>query len=76
MSVQDAVRTVTVPAQAGPVDPPLTTAAPAALPRAGVPGRDRRLTSEERQFILGASITFGGLAVIIVTFLLLSTQVW
>ena len=74
MSVQDAVRTVTIPAQAGPADPPLE-AAPSA-PRAGVPGRDRPLTSDERQFILGATITFGGLAVIIVTFLLLATQVW
>ena len=74
MSVQDAVRTVTIPEQAGPSDPPLA-AAPAA-PRAGVPGRDRPLTSDEKQFILGASITFGGLAAIIVTFLLLSVYVW
>lgn len=74
MSVQDAVRTVTVPQQGGPADPPLAAARPA--PRAGVPGADRPLTSEERQFILGASITFGGLAVILVTFLLLSVYVW
>lgn len=74
MSVQDAVRSITIPQQAGPADPPLT-AAPLA-PRAGVPGRDRPLTSDEKQFILGASITFGGLAVIIVTFLLLSVYVW
>lgn len=78
MSVKDAVRTVTVPHQGGPADPPLVTAAPApgALPRAGVPGRDRSLTVDERQFLVGASITFGGLAIIIVTFLLLATQVW
>lgn len=74
MSVQDAVRTVTIPAQGGPADPPLAAAPPA--PRVGVPGRDRPLTSDEKQFILGASITFGGLAVIIVTFLLLSVYVW
>lgn len=74
MSVQDAVRTVTIPEQAGPADPPLTAAASA--PRAGVPGANRPLTSDEKQFILGASITFGGLAVIIVTFLLLSVYVW
>lgn len=77
MSVQDATRTVTVPQQAGPADPPL-----ASLPvrpssaTPGVPGRDRPLTSEERQFVLGAVITFGGLAAIFVTFLLLSVYVW
>lgn len=75
MSVQDAVRTVTVPQQAEPADPPLAASATPA-PRAGVPGRDRPLTSDERQFILGATITFGGLAVIIVTFLLLSVYAW
>jgi hypothetical protein len=74
MSVQDAVRTVTIPQQAGPADPPLAARPPA--PRAGVPGHARPLTSDEKQFILGASITFGGLAVIIVTFLLLSVYAW
>lgn len=76
MSVQDAVRTVTIPKQAGPADPPLTAPVAAPAARAGIPGADRPLTSDERQFILGASITFGGLAAIIVTFLLLSVYVW
>lgn len=76
MSVKDAVRTVSIPRQAGPADPPLPTPPAAAPTSVGVPGRDRPLTSDEKQFILGAIITFGGLALIIVTFLLLSTQVW
>ena len=75
MSVKDAVRTVTVPQQAGPADPPLEAPAPTP-PWVGVPGNARALTKEEREFLLGAIITFGGLAVIIVTFLLLATQVW
>ena len=74
MSTQDDLRTVTVPRQAGPSDPPLTEPAP--VPTAGIPGHDRPLTSEEKQFLVGASITFGGLALMIVTFLLLATQVW
>ena len=76
MSVKDAVRTVSIPQQAGPAEPPLAATSAPAAPTAGVPGRDRPLTSDEKQFILGASITFGGLALIIVTFLLLATQVW
>lgn len=78
MSVQDAVRTVTVPRQAEPADPPLTSAAPppAAPPRAGVIGRDRPLTKDEREFVLMTGGVFGALSVIIVTFLLLAQYVW
>jgi predicted lipid-binding transport protein (Tim44 family) len=74
MTVQDATRTVTVPQQAGPVDPLVTPAAePAAAP---VLGRDRPLTADERQFLLGGLAMGLGLGLYIVTGLLLSLLVW
>ena len=77
MTVQDDVRTVTIPRPAEPSDPPLVDAPiPTSAPSAGVAGRDRPLTTDERLFVLGMAGVFGWLSVYIVTFLLLSTYVW
>jgi hypothetical protein len=74
MTVQDATRTVVVPQQARPVDPPLAPAPePAAAP---LLGRDRPLTAEERQFLLGGLAMCLCLGLYIVTGLLLSLLVW
>lgn len=80
MSVQDAVRTASVPSPSKPADPPLAAPAPLLdIPTgaaAGVPGRDRPLTRDEREFVLSLAVVFGALSVIIVTFLLLAQYVW
>ena len=77
MTVQDAaVRTVLVPRQAEPVDP---APAPAAGPaQATVPllGRDRPLTTDERQFALGLALMVLVLGSVIVTGLLLGQYAW
>ena len=84
MSVQDDVRTVTVPSPTEPADPPLASLstptptrppAPAPAPT-GVVGRDRPLTKDERLFVFAASGIFVVLSTIIVTFLLLAQYVW
>ena len=74
MTVQDATRTVPVPQQAGPVDPPRPHAPEQAA--APVLGRDRPLTAEERQFLLGGLAMCLCLGLYIVTGLLLSLLVW
>ena len=83
MTVQDTVTpavsptvtpTVTVPAQAGPVDAPLP-ASPAA-PAAPLLGRDRPLTTDERQFGLGLALLALVLGTIIVVGLLVGQYVW
>lgn len=77
MSVQHDVRTVTVPRPAEPADPPLATSpATTSSAMAGVPGCDRPRTRDERHFVLAMGGVFGGLSVIILTFLLLAQYVW
>jgi hypothetical protein len=78
MTVQDATRTVDVPRQAGPVDPPLTAVAPTpATPAApALLGRDRPLTPEERGFALGLVAMLLVLGTIIVAGLLLGQYAW
>lgn len=77
MTVQDA-STVTIPSQAGPADPPLASAPLPALPpaTAGLPGSERPLTADERQFRNGLIAMFAALTAYIVTFLLLAMNVW
>ena len=71
-TVQDVTATVTVPRQAGPVDP-----APAPVPvPARLVGRERPFTPEERQFVLGAYAMFLVLLAVIVAELLLDRFVW
>ncbi len=80
MTVQDAVRTVTVPRQAGPADPPLAPPAPLPPAAAAAPapatasllGRDRPLTADERQFAVALVV----LESVIVTGLLLAQYAW
>ncbi len=79
MTVEDTVRTVTVPQQAGPVEPPPATTAPAPAPApAAAPllGRDRPLTADERQFAIGLAALVAVLGAIIVVGLLLAEHVW
>ena len=68
---------VTVPAQAGPVDAPPPAAAPAA-PASAAPllGRDRPLTTDERQFALGLALLTLVLGTIVVVGLLVGQYVW
>ena len=77
MTVQDAARSVTVPQQAGPADPPLAEdeTVPAAAP-APLLGRDRALTTDERQFALGLVAMALVLGTYIVVFLLVSAYAW
>ncbi len=75
MTLQDTVRTVTVPQQAGPVDPPLAATAPAPVV-APLVGRDRPLTRDERQFALGLAAMVAVLGTIIVVGLLLAEYAW
>ena len=74
MTVQDAVRTVTVPRQAGPAEPP-PLSPPAASP-AQVLGRARPWTTDEKQFVFGMAACFGFLTLYIVPLLLLAQHVW
>lgn len=81
MTVQDTAHapadltgTVTVPQQAGPVDAPLP--APAPTPAAPLLGRDRPLTTDERQFALGLALLVLVLGTIIVVGLLVGQYVW
>lgn len=79
MSVQDELRTITLPRQAGPVDPPPETALPPTAPapaRSGLVGRDRPLTRDERQFALGLAAMAVVLCTYVVTFLLIADRVW
>ncbi len=72
MTVQVAVRTVVVPRQAGPVEPP-----PAAVPApAPLLGRDRPLTRDEREFVLGLVGLLVFLQAIIITGIVLAETVW
>jgi hypothetical protein len=73
MTVQDTVGTITVPRQAEPVDPPLVPAPPATAP---LLGRDRPLTTDERQFALGLAVLALVLGTIIVVGLLVAEHVW
>ena len=73
MTVQDTViPAVTVPAQAGPVDVP----PPAPVPAAPLLGRDRPLTTDERQFALGLALLTLVLGTVIVVGLLVGQYVW
>ena len=63
---------VHVPAQAPPLDPP-PPARPAPAP---LLGRDRPLTADERQCLVGLVALALVLGSVIVTFLLLSAYVW
>ena len=78
MTVQDATRTVSVPRQAEPVDLPLATPAPATPVPAAAPllGRDRPLTTDERDFARGLAALFVVLGTIIVVGLLLGQYAW
>ena len=73
MTVQDAVRTVTVPSQAGPTQARPPIAAPQVTP---LTGRDRPLTADERQFALGLVGMVVVLGAIIVAGLLVAQYVW
>ena len=78
MTVQDTVPTVTVPTQAGPVDAPaarlpVTAEVP---PSAPLLGRDRPLTTDERQFAVGLAVLALVLGTIIVVGLLVGQYVW
>ncbi len=75
MTVQDTVRTATVPRQAEPADPPRTRPA-AALPSAPLLGRDRPLTTDERQFAVGLALLALVLGTIVVAGLLLGQYAW
>jgi hypothetical protein len=74
MTVQDTA-TVTLPQQAGPVDPPLSTPAPVSVP-APLIGRDRPLTADERACALGLTALALVLGTIIVVGLLVGQYVW
>jgi hypothetical protein len=76
MTVQDTVRSVsiTVPTQAGPVDPPVEP--PPAPVLAPLLGRDRPLTTDERQFAIGLAVLALVLGTIIVVGLLVGQYVW
>ena len=78
MTVHDtatpAVARVTVPTQAGPVDAPPPAAAP--VPAAPLLGRDRPLTTDERQFALGLALLTFVLGTVIVVGLLVGQYVW
>ena len=78
MTVQDTVHTVTVPQQAQPVDPPLAPRPVTAdvPPSAPLIGRDRPLTSDERQFAIGLAVLALVLGTIIVVGLLVGQYVW
>ncbi len=79
MTVQDTVRTVVVPRQAEPADPPLAPPAPAtdtAPAVAALLGRDRPLTADERMFAIGLVMMLLILGTIIVTGLLVGQYVW
>lgn len=76
-TVQDTAplpRTVTVPQQAGPADAPLPAPAPA--PAAPLLGRDRPLTTDERQFALGLALLVLVLGTTIVVGLVVGHYVW
>ena len=75
MTVQDTVRTVTVPRQAGPVEPPLPLVPPSAVAApatAPLPRQARPLTADERQFAVALVALFLALEAIIVGGLLLA----
>ena len=74
MTVQDTVRTVSVPRQAGPAEPPTAHVEPTAL--APLLGRDRPLTTDERQFAVGLAVLAAVLGTVIVVGLLVGQYVW
>ena len=78
MTVQDTVRTITVPQQAQPVDPPLAPRPATAdvPPPALLVGRDRPLTTDERQFAIGLAALALVLGTIIVVGLLVGQYAW
>ena len=77
MTVQDTVPTITVPSQAAPVDPPVASPAVTAVPTAApLIGRDRPLTTDERQFAIGLAVLTLVLGTIIVVGLLLGQYAW
>jgi hypothetical protein len=86
MTVQDTASTVTVtvPRQAGPADlapaaPPAGAAGPAAAIAAPAPpllGRDRPLTVDERQFVVGLAVMWLFLGSIIVAGLGMAQYAW
>ena len=77
MTVQDTA-TVTVPTQAQPVDAPRAPLpVPAEVPpSAPLLGRDRPLTTDERQFAIGLAVLALALGTIIVVGLLVGHYVW
>ena len=75
-AVREAVRTVTVPRQAGPVDAPLP-ARPDDVPApARLVGRDRPLDPEERSFLISMVVLVSFLSTIIVGGLVFAEKVW
>ena len=78
MTVQDAVRTVTVPPQAQPADPPPAPLAPPVPAPASAPllGRDRPLTADERQIAVALAVMVSILSLVIVTGLLVAQYAW
>lgn len=78
MTVQDTVPTITVPHQAAPADPPMASPAPAAAAPAAPPliGRDRPLTTDERQFAIGLAVLVLALGTIIAVGVLLGQYAW
>ena len=73
-AVREAVRTVTVPRQAGPVDAPL--AARSDDVPAPLVGRDRPLDPEERSFLISMVVLVSFLSAIIVGGLVFAEKVW
>lgn len=74
-AVREAVRTVIVPRQAGPVDAPLPARADDAAP-APLVGSDRPLDPEERSFLISMVLLVSFLSTIIVGGLVLAEKVW
>ena len=71
MTVQDLARTVHVPRQARPLDPPLVTApAPAAV------ARRRPMDRDERQFVWGLLAVMLTADTVIVTGTVVAQHVW
>ena len=74
-AVREAVRTVTVPRQAGPVDAPLPARSDVVAP-APLVGSDRPLDREERAFLISMVVLVSFLSAIIVGGLVLAEKVW
>lgn len=73
MSVQDAVRTVVVPRQAGSPDD--VHIAPVQAPAPSTP-RGRAWTAEEREFAVVLWALFGVLSLVVVVGMVMAVDVW